>query len=391
MVPPYSSPCSFTSRVFDAGGTVSWDTLSWTSTTPTGTSLALSYRTGDTSTPDGTWTSFANVANSGAALGGSSRYIQYQANLSTADASQTPILEDVTITHTAALPDTTPPTVIGRTPTPNAVDVASNANVTITFNEAMKSGTIDANTFSLRADGAGSDVSAIVMYDAASKTATLNPNGDLAYSTLYHVTVSGSVTDLAGNPLGSDATWSFTTESAPLPVLADSTAADFSAGTLNSCVADTTIGNGAVRLPATVDVNFSGSALPTGWSSYDWTYDSTVGQYTVSDGLISLDGVRVNPDPAAYTAGQTLEFVATFSAAANQHIGFGSGSHLPPNAIFDNNPPYWAIFSTGTGGNLMARTWSDAGHTDYVIPGNWLGIAASVSDRMDFLECHILH
>ena len=83
--------------------------------------------------------------------------------------------------------------------------------------------------------------------------------------------------------------------------------------------------------------------------------------------------MRVNPDPAAYTAGQTLEFVATFSAAANQHIGFGSGSHLPPNAIFDNNPPYWAIFSTGSGGNLMARTWSDAGHTDYVIPGNWLG------------------
>ena len=212
LLPPYNSPCTFTSRVFDAGGTVSWDTLSWTSTTPTGTSLALSYRTGDTPTPNGTWSSFANVANSGTALSGSSRYIQYQSNLSTTDASQTPILEDVTITHTTALPDTTPPTVTGRTPTPNAVDVASNANVTITFNEAMKSGTIDANTFSLRADGAGSDVSAIVMYDAASKTATLNPTGDLAYSTLYHVTVSGSVTDLANNPLGSDATWSFTTE-----------------------------------------------------------------------------------------------------------------------------------------------------------------------------------
>ncbi len=87
---PYASPCTFTSRILDAGGTVSWDTLSWTGTIPTGTNLTLSYRTGDTSNPDGTWTSFTNVANSGAALSGNSRYIQYQANLSTTDARPNP-------------------------------------------------------------------------------------------------------------------------------------------------------------------------------------------------------------------------------------------------------------------------------------------------------------
>jgi hypothetical protein len=307
------------------------------------------------------------------ALSGNSRYIQYQADLSASDTSQTPVLQDVTITHAIAGPDLTPPTITGHTPNTNATDVLIETNVTVTFDEAMNADTITGSTFSLRADGAGSDIAATVTYDALSMTATLNPTSDLAYSTLYHVTVSGSVSDLANNLLGSANTWSFTTEVSPPLIMADTTAADFSAGTLNSCVADATIGDGAVRLPATLDADFSGSVLPTGWYSYDWTYDSTVGQYTVSGGVISLDGVRVNPDPASYTAGQTLEFVATFNAAANQHIGFGSGNHMPPNAIFDNNPPYWAIFSTGSGSNLMARTWSDAGHTDYIIPGNWLG------------------
>ena len=95
---------------------------------------------------------------------------------------------------------------------------------------------------------------------------------------------------------------------------------------------------------------------------------------TVSGGLVTVDGIRVNPaDPAAYSSGRSLEFVATFVATANQHIGFASGNNAPPNEIFNSTPPVWAIFSTGSGGALMARTWSGAGNIDYPIPGNWLG------------------
>ena len=86
MSPPFASPCTFTSRVFDAGGIVNWDTISWTGNTPSGTNLTLSYRTGNTPIPeDGPWTLFTTVSSSGAALSGSSRYIQYQANLSASD------------------------------------------------------------------------------------------------------------------------------------------------------------------------------------------------------------------------------------------------------------------------------------------------------------------
>ena len=59
----------------------SWGTLSWSSHLAGGTSVAMSVRTGGTPVPDGSWSGFRAIAASGAAIGGSSRYIQYRAAL----------------------------------------------------------------------------------------------------------------------------------------------------------------------------------------------------------------------------------------------------------------------------------------------------------------------
>ena len=67
----------------------------------------MSYRTGDTATPDGSWTQFALVASSGGALAGNSRYIQYQATLGTTNPAVTPAMTDVTVTYGAVAPPTT--------------------------------------------------------------------------------------------------------------------------------------------------------------------------------------------------------------------------------------------------------------------------------------------
>jgi len=96
---PYAASGTFLSRVFDAGATVTWGTAAWTSQAPSGTSLVLSVRQGNTPTPDGTWTPFTMLAASGATLGGSSRYLQYRAQLATTVPSQTPVLQDVTIRY----------------------------------------------------------------------------------------------------------------------------------------------------------------------------------------------------------------------------------------------------------------------------------------------------
>ena len=98
-VSPYQTSGTFDSRVFDAGSPVTWGTLSWTADTPGGTGVSLSVRTGNTPTPDASWSVFSPVSSSGATIGAHARYLQSRAALSTSDPSQTPILSDVTATY----------------------------------------------------------------------------------------------------------------------------------------------------------------------------------------------------------------------------------------------------------------------------------------------------
>ena len=102
--PGRSSP-----RVFDASTAVNWQSITWVASTPAGASLAIGVRTGDSPTPDGTWSAFVAVAAPGA-LSSQSRYIQYRAQMSTADPNQTPALADISIAG-SALPPTPPPPV----------------------------------------------------------------------------------------------------------------------------------------------------------------------------------------------------------------------------------------------------------------------------------------
>lgn len=92
----YSTPATFTSRALDAEAVVPWATISWNADQPTGTSLSVG--TGNAAVPDGSWTSFTTVSSSAMTLTGSSRYIQYQATLSTTDTTQTVVLRNATIT-----------------------------------------------------------------------------------------------------------------------------------------------------------------------------------------------------------------------------------------------------------------------------------------------------
>ncbi|EIC28174.1 DUF4082 domain-containing protein [Methylomicrobium album] len=112
---------------------------------------------------------------------------------------------------TSAGTDTTPPTVTGQSPQPNATGVAANTAVTATFSEAMQASTIGTSTFELRNAG-GNLVPAAVSY--AGNTATLTPNTALAAGVTYTATVKGGaagVKDTAGNALAADVVWSFTT------------------------------------------------------------------------------------------------------------------------------------------------------------------------------------
>jgi hypothetical protein len=109
--------------------------------------------------------------------------------------------------------DTTAPKVDSTDPDGGAIGVAIDSEVSATFSEKLKASTISTSTFTVE-DGAD-NIDGTVSLSSDGLTATFTPSADLAYSTEYTATIAGSVTDEAGNQLGSDYTWKFTTEAAP--------------------------------------------------------------------------------------------------------------------------------------------------------------------------------
>jgi hypothetical protein len=176
----------------------------------------------------------------------------------------------------------------------------------------------------------------------------------LVEGTTYFYRVTSA--DASGNGATAPATpASFTTHSFEV---GDTTLTDFAAGTASGGVYLAQNGDGEVTLGLAVGSEFSGTALPAGWSSTPWT---TGGSATVSGGALTVDGARVQTDDL-FDAGRVLEFAATFTSAPFQHAGFGISLNETP----------WAIFSTGSGGSLFARTHDGGSAIDTPIPGSWL-------------------
>jgi len=113
--------------------------------------------------------------------------------------------------------DTTPPTVASTSPVANATGVAISATVSATFSEALNASTITTTSFTLKVGT--TSVSGSVAYNSGTYTATFTPGANLAYSTTYTATLSTAIKDVAGNPLASAYSWSFTTASASAPTV----------------------------------------------------------------------------------------------------------------------------------------------------------------------------
>jgi glucose/arabinose dehydrogenase len=104
--------------------------------------------------------------------------------------------------------DLTPPALVIWSPASGATGVSSATMVKATFSEDIQPATL---VMELR-NASGVAVASGVAYDAATRTATLDPAADLPGSQTVTVSVSGA-RDLAGNVMGS-ASWSFTTGTA---------------------------------------------------------------------------------------------------------------------------------------------------------------------------------
>ena len=378
-VAKFATPGTFTSRVFDGTvNTATWGTLSWTADSPAGTTMAMSARTGNTTPPTGAW---VPLSASGTGVGATNRYLQYRAVLSTTNTVSTPVLRRVDVTYDTTVPDTAPPTIVSRTPASGATGVPVGTTVVAQFSEVVNAATVTTSTFRIRAAGAPSDVAATVV--PSGNIATLTPSSALSIGVTYTVTVSGTVADLSGNPLGSDVVWTFTTAT---PSFTDTTVANFSAASASTCVAGSYESGGDVILAPSFGSGFDGAALPTGWQSTPWTG----GAGTVSGGLLTVDGARVDSGAALYPVGRALEFVATFGAETYQNAGLGLDLAAGTES--------WAMFGTGSTTNaLYAQTNDGAGAIDVLIPGSWIGsphryrVERDASEVRFYIDGTLLH
>jgi len=101
----YQTTGDYLSPVIDAGSEAAWDTLTPDITKPPGTSISFYTRSGNTSSPDGSWSDWlpfdASIDSP------NTRYMQYKATLSTTDSNQTPVIHSVTIAYTGGLAPST--------------------------------------------------------------------------------------------------------------------------------------------------------------------------------------------------------------------------------------------------------------------------------------------
>ena len=106
----------------------------------------------------------------------------------------------------------TPPIVNSTDPVNNETGVALNQKIAATFSKTMDATTITAATFTLK-QGATS-IAGFVSYSGT--TAIFAPSINLAPNTLYTVTITTGVKDLASNALANNYVWSFTSGAAAI-------------------------------------------------------------------------------------------------------------------------------------------------------------------------------
>jgi hypothetical protein len=222
--------------------------------------------------------------------------------------------------------------------------VAVGANAQATFSEAIDPTTLTNTTFTLTRTGDSAALGALVSYDPATKTATLNPSSDLATATSYTATVTIGVRDVASNPIAASKVWSFTTVgTAPPPsgaitrestsTVVNSTAASVVSVTKPS---GTTAGDVLVACLALNAGNIAATGAPPGWTP------------------IATVTVISNPHVFGYykVAGalEPISYSWTLAGAV------ASGAGIARYSGVDNTSPLDAAASTASGASSTSGT-----------------------------------
>ena len=303
---------------------------------------------------------------------------------------------------TSVTPDTTPPTVVAKSPADGSAGINVGTPITATFNEFLRTSSMTSSNFFLKSSS-GTTVPATISYDTSTNVATLTPQAALQYGTTYTATIkggSGGVTDYAGNPLSSDVNWSFTTEVSPPPLLVVTSSANPFARytseilraegldaftTLDaSLLAPAVLGNFDVVLLGDIALSAGQVTTLSNWVNGggklialhpDKQLASLLGLSAVGTTLSNAYlQVNTSSGPGVGITGQTLQYHG--SADRYTLNGASSLATLYSNASTATSNPALSLRSVGgSGGQAAAFTYDLARSIVYTRQGNpaWAG------------------
>ena len=168
-----------------------------------------------------------------------------------------------------------------------------------------------------------------------------------------------SVAAVAARATGVDSGTAWSIQPPSGPVVGDSAVGDFRLGTANSGIHVSQVNDGELVLTPALTSEFDGALLPANWFGTPWNPGAST---VVGSGVMTVDGSRSGPFPVQ-PAGQSLEFVATFSTDLFEHAGF---------AVTLETEVY-AIFSIKLDGKLYARTSDSIVDISTPMPEDYLG------------------
>jgi Bacterial Ig-like domain len=273
---------------------------------------------------------------------------QYRATIFTGatDLAGNPLAADYSWTFTtltSVVADTTPPTVSSTTPANAATSVALSTTISATFSEAMTASSLNTTSFTLATVAGGAAVSGSVSVNG--NGATFTPASSLASNTQYRATISTGATDLAGNPLQANHSWTFTTLTS---MVTDTTP---------PTIASTTPANGAtsVALSSAISVTFSEAMTTSTLNTTSFTLVTLVGGTPVS-GTVNASGSNATFTPSAALASNT-QYRASISTAARDAAGNALAASFAwtfTTVLTDTTPPTVASTTPANGATSVA-------------------------------------
>jgi hypothetical protein len=222
------------------------------------------------------------------------------------------------------------PTVSSVSPTSNATTVAVNSPVTATFSDYMASSSITTSNFYLK-DSSSNTITSSVSYSGL--TATLTPSSNLSENSTISATLTTNVTDLAGNGLASNYSWSFTTGDFTAPIVAEVTAvttpttdttpsytfSSTEAGTITyggSCSSSTTAAttdNNTIDFSSLNDDTYDDCTIKVTDNSSNAGNTLAVTSFTVDTTSPTVTSVSSNTSNGSYKASDNISVTVTFS------------------------------------------------------------------------------